>query len=156
MDLPRPLTRLSMNHYLRNILALMAAVWLAIPTPGNGGGENNGGSGVWILPACAGLTVGQSSAPRAEHVVANTSADIKVQVDNNMGTAAATFTDDLSGTTTGMQVTGRIVTVPKQLLQALQQSPVLSGTLLITDASQTGYFIRLTIQSDGKVRLQVF
>lgn len=145
-----------MNHYLRNMLALMAAVWLAIPTPGNGGGENNQGSGVWILPACAGMTVGQSAAPRAEHSVANTSADIKVSVDINMGAPAATFTDDLSGTTVGVQASGRIVTIPKQLLQALQQSPVRVGTLLITDSALLGYYVRVTVLSDGSVKLRVY
>jgi len=146
-----------MNHYLRNILALMAAVWLAIPAPGNGGGENNGGSGVWILPACANITVQDPNAlPRAVHTFANTASDIKVKVANGMGTPTATFTDDLSGTTVGMNVTGRVVTVPKQLLQALALSPIRKGTLLITDASQCGYIIRVIVRPDGSVKVAVF
>lgn len=146
-----------MNHYLRNILALMAVVWLAIPAPGNGGGENNGGSGVWILPACANITVQDPNAlPRASHSFANTASDIKLKVSSSMGTATATFTDDLSGTTVGMQVAGRVVTIPKQLLQALAQSPVRKGTLLISDAAQNGYVIRVIVRANGSVKIAVF
>lgn len=147
-----------MNHNLRNVLVVIAAVWLAIPTPGNGGGENNGGTGVWILPACANVTAASqdpNAASRADIVVPNTAGNVRLKVDDSMGASSATFTDDLSGTVVGMQVSGRIVTIPKQLLQALEQSAIRSATVIITDATQCGYFIRVSILADGRVRFGV-
>ena len=147
-----------MNHYLRNVLALIAAVCLAIPTPGGGGGENNGGTGVWILPACANVTLTSqdpNAVSRADTTLPNTSADVRLRVETSMSASSATFTDDLSGTVVGMQVSGRVVTIPKQLLQALQQSAIRKATVIISDVSQCGYVIRVSILSDGRVRLRV-
>lgn len=147
-----------MNHHLRNVLALIAMVWLAIPAPGNGGGENNGGTGVWILPACANMSATSqdpNAATRADMMAPNTASHIKLKVDGAMGASAATFTDNLSGTVVGMQVSGRVVTIPKQLLQSLEQSPVRKATVIITDASQCGYIIRVTVLPDGRVHLGV-
>lgn len=147
-----------MHHLLRNVLALIAAAWLMSPAPGNGGGENNGGTGVWILPACANIMASAQdpgAAARMNIEVPSTASDVRLQVDNSMGAASAVFVDDLSGAVIGMPVSGRLVTLPKQLLQALQHSPIGKGTLLITDASQMGYVIRVVAMADGSVRLAV-
>ena len=128
------------------------------PGPGNGGGENNGGTGVWILPACANIMASAQDpgvAARMNIEVPSTAADVRLQVDNSMGAASAVFVDDLSGAVIGMPVSGRLVTLPKQLLQALQHSPIGKGTLLITDASQMGYVIRVVAMADGGVRFAV-
>ena len=147
-----------MHHLLRNALALIAVIWLVTPVPGDEGGENNGGTGVWILPACANITATSTdpaAGARAVMVAPSTAADIRLRVDDNLGAAVATFTDDLSGSTVGLQVSGRVVTLSKQLLQALQQSPLQKGTLLIVDAAQRGYVIRVSIVQSGQVRLSI-
>jgi hypothetical protein len=147
-----------MHHLLRSVLALITAAWLMSPAPGNGGGENNGGTGVWILPACANITAAAqdpAAAARMTIQVPGTASDVRLQVDSSMGVASAVFVDDLSGAVIGMPVAGRLVTLPRQLLQALQHSPIGKGTLMITDASQMGYVIRVVAMADGSVSLAV-
>lgn len=148
-----------MSSLFRNVLILLIASFLAMPTLCDGGGENNGGGGVWILPCCAnlgGVTTGAGAQPRAAKLAASTSSDLTMRTACQMGTASATFVDDMSGVPVSLSVTGRIVTLPKMLLQALQSSVKKSGTLVITDALQSGYVMRVTIQSGGLVKIAIY
>ena len=52
-------------------------------------------------------------------------------------------------------MSGRIVVIPRQLLQALEQSSR-SATIVITDAQQYGYVLAVQISADGKVKLSVY
>jgi hypothetical protein len=147
-----------MTSLIRNILVLLVAAWLAVPTVCDEGGENNGGTGVWILPACAnvtGLEPAGANVVRATQTFANTSKDIELRVENQMGCAAASCVDGVAGSPIALAVSGRIVVIPRQLLQALEQSSR-SATIVITDAQQYGYVLAVQISADGKVKLSVY
>lgn len=139
---------------LRNLLVLLAAVCLAMPTTCDEGGENNGGTGVWILPACANITAPRA-ASRGSWAVSGTAVDVKMVVAAEMGAPSATLVDDVSGVPIALATSGRTVTIPKILLQALHQSSVRSASVIITDTAQRGYVMRLSILVDGKVNITI-
>jgi hypothetical protein len=55
-----------MNTLLRFVLALALGVWLAMPSLGSEGGENAGGTGVWILPRATFMASGEVVEPAGE------------------------------------------------------------------------------------------
>ena len=147
-----------MSSLLRKALVLLVAAWLAIPTVCDEGGENNGGTGVWILPACANVpaTGAQGGAPvRGQFERSDASTDVKMELASQMSSAVATFVDEVSGSPVALPVTGRIVTVPKQLLQTLKQT-ALTGSIIISDAAQRGYVLGLQVSSAGVVKISVY
>lgn len=147
-----------MTTLLRNVLVLLVAAWLAAPTVCDEGGENNGGTGVWILPCCANVPAVQldfSQPAVAEIERPDTSADVKLKVASQVGAATATLIDDVAGVPIALPVVGRIVTLPKGLLQAMAQS-YKSGTIIISDANQRGYVLRVNIANCGKVRISLY
>jgi hypothetical protein len=147
-----------MMFVLRNILVLLVGAFLAIPTLCDEGGENNGGGGVWILPCCAnicGVGSESESAPRATMHSASTASDVVMCTSSQMGVASATFVDDLSGVPVSLPVSGRIVTVSKLLLQALSASPTRSASIVLSDATQRGYVMRVLVKQDNSVKITV-
>ncbi|MCK5942259.1 MAG: hypothetical protein KAI24_09850 [Planctomycetes bacterium] len=133
---------------LRNIFCLLVVAMLAIHVPGDEGGENASGTGVWILPACAAVVpqqLGPTSPSRAQFIASDLSKAALMEVSNGLGVATAVFTDDLLGTPVALTVSGKIVTVPASLMSALAQSSVKTGTILITNANQDGYVLRVKI-----------
>lgn len=131
---------------LRHIVSLLAVALLAMPTPGDEGGENASGTGVWILPACAAIDPAQvaPTAPtRATFVCSDLGKPVTLQVSQAMGAASATLTFDLLGATVPLQVSGRTVVVTPSLMTALTQSPSSTATLLISDSHPNGYVMRL-------------
>lgn len=147
-----------MSSSFRNVLILLIASFLAIPTLCDEGG-GNGGGGVWILPCCAnlgGVTPTDGDQARSTKSVSNTALDVSMCTASQMGTASATFVDDMSGVPVSLPVSGRLVTLPKVLLQALESSVKKAATIVITDAVQTGYVMRVTIQPDGSVKISIY
>ncbi|MFT4514431.1 MAG: hypothetical protein ACI91B_003140 [Planctomycetota bacterium] len=148
----------TMSSLFRNVLVLLVAALLAIPTVCDEGGENNGGGGVWILPCCAnigGVNIQPGSAARATMLLSNTASDMSMRTECQMGASTATFVDDLSGVPVSLSVSGRIVTVSSALLQALEASSKKTATIIVTDAQQCGYVMRVLIQPDGSVKITV-
>lgn len=146
-----------MPALIRNLLILLVAATLAIPTICDEGGENNGGGGVWILPCMANVTpvtAEASVAARATMVFPNTGSDVKMRT-ASFSSVTATFVDDLSGVPVSLAVSGRVVTLPKGLLQALAASTKKQATIVVSDAQQMGYVMRVLIQNDGSVRINV-
>lgn len=150
-----------MTSMLRNLLALLVALWLAVPTTGTEGvgGENGGGTGVWILPACAGLTssmIDPSAEPRSTFETDDMDRDLLLRTSVQMGVASATFVDEVTGTPIALDVSGHIVTVPSELLQAIAQTSERAGSLIVSDASLRGYLITIEVTSSGKIGVRVY
>ncbi len=139
---------------LRNLLVLLVAVCLAIPTICDEGGENNGGTGVWILPACANVTTPRAT-PRGSWTFSGAGSDVQLVVAAEMGAPSAMLVDDVSGVPVALAASGRTVTIPKSLLQALHQSSIRAASVIIMDTAQCGYVLRLSILLDGKVNITV-
>ncbi|HEB52576.1 MAG TPA: hypothetical protein ENI87_04890 [bacterium] len=136
-----------MNATLRNIFALLVALCLAVPANGDPGGENAGGTGVWILPTCAQViapTFDPTQQPRTVKAGIAASADLNMKISSGMGVPTATFVDDLTGLPIPLPVSGRMVTLPAHLMQSLVASPDPNATIVIVDANQVGYVIRVT------------
>jgi hypothetical protein len=49
-----------------------------------------------------------------------------------------------------------LVTLPKTLLQALESSVMKTATIVITDAVQSGYVMRVTILPGGSVKIAIY
>ena len=139
---------------LRNLLVLLVAVCLAIPTICDEGGENNGGTGVWILPACANVTAPRAT-PRGSWTFSGAGSDVQLVVAAEMGAPSAMLVDDVSGVPVALAASGRTVTIPKSLLQALHQSSIRAASVIIMDTAQCGYVLRLSILLDGKVNITI-
>lgn len=136
-----------MNPMLRNVFSLLVLALLAIPAPGDEGGENASGTGVWILPACAAIDPAQldPSAPtRAQFVCSDTSKPVEMRVSQAMSSVSGTMTYDVLGTPVALEVTGQVVRVSPAMMAALSQSPCKTATILISDVHQKGYVLRLT------------
>lgn len=88
--------------------------------------------------------------------VTNTTLDVIMRTAGQMGAASATFVDDMSGVPVSLTVSGRLVTLPKTLLQALESSVKKTATIVITDAVQSGYVMRVTILPDGSVKIAIY
>ncbi len=147
-----------MTYLLRVALVSLLALWLASPTTGSEGGENGGGTGVWILPACVPMpeTTLTGTQFRASHVVASVANDVVLRTSNEMGATVATFTDELSGTPVALTVVGHNVRCPRAALEALANSPLPSATIVCTDADQRGYVILVRVDpATGKVTFRV-
>lgn len=148
-----------MTSLSRILLALALAVWVALPGVGRDGAQNAGGTGVWILPRAVYLSSNSSisSAPRATKVLqAPLTADVSMMMSVEVGNAVATFVDQVSAVPVALPVNGSNVRIPASLLQALSQSSNPSASILITDAAQIGYVIRVDIdQSTGIATIRV-
>jgi hypothetical protein len=72
-----------------------------------------------------------------------------------MGVPSAMLVDDVSGVPIALATSGRTVTIPKNLLQALHQSSVRTASVIIMDTAQLGYVLRLRILLDGKVNITI-
>jgi len=134
---------------LRVLLATVLVAWIAQPTLG-GGGENAGGSGVWILPRAQALACSSGtplSAPRSQFTVVGLASDLRLQVSNEMGMAVASLVEDLSGTPVPLSVSGLIVEVPSAMLVAIGAQPTTEAMVLISDANQLGYVLALEVDA---------
>lgn len=137
-----------MKLLVRSLIACLLALWISAPTTGGEGGENAGGTGVWILPTCGflggpGPGVGQSFA------VSDPSKGVRFVVSEECGAVTALAVEPLSGISTPLSVNGRDVTLPASLLQAYVAGGVHLVRVVITDAAHCGYRIDLVLPSAG-------
>lgn len=139
-----------MNTTLRILAAALLALWLAIPgISGEGdGGENAGGTGVWILPRSEFLSSGsglQGRQPRIPPlVIANLLLDVKLRVSNDSGQCTGTLFDGATNVPTDLPVLGQCVVLPAPLLQGLFAARVPTCDIVIVDAARRGYLLSLT------------
>lgn len=143
-----------MTSLIRVLAAIAFAICLALPGVGSDGGENGGGTGVWVLPRATCLTPPIGAAPRDQKTVP-IQADLQMQMSAEVGVACATFIDDTSGVPMALSVTGSLVTIPATLMQSLAGLSSPSGTIVIADAMQVGYVIQIVVHSNGTATIRV-
>jgi hypothetical protein len=145
-----------MKSLLRPLVALAVAVWLALPLVGNEGGNNAGGTGIWILPRATFLASGMSqSTPRATKDLLANGQDVVMEVSSECGECSATFVDELSGQPVALQTSGGLVRLPAALLQSLACAAGTKAHIVITDANQLGYLLTIDRREDGSLILKV-
>lgn len=146
-----------MTLSVRALLALLLAAWFTLPSTGDDGGENAGGTGVWILPrstflaatACTGGGV-----PR-EAKTFTLASDIVLALSSEVGEATATWIDEIAGVAVSLPISGGQVRVPATLLQALGNAPLRQATIVIADASHAGYVLEVDVAANGTVTVGV-
>lgn len=144
-----------MTSLLRLLAALALAICLALPGVGDDGGENGGGTGVWVLPRATYLTPPCGGAPRASLLAHSIHQDCVMQVSEEVGAATASFVDNLSGVPCALPVVGTSVRIPAALLQSLAGLSLPTATVLIADAAQIGYVIHITVNGDATATIRV-
>lgn len=142
-----------MTSPLRLLFALIFAICLALPSVSGDGGENGGGTGVWVLPRATYLTSGVVE-PRAVQL-ASPGQDLMLEMSCEVGLATAVFIDDLSQVPVSLMVNGSQVRLPAAVMQSFLACSAQSATIMISDAAHMGYLIRVIAQSNGTLSLQV-
>ena len=152
-----------MNTTLRILAAALLALWLAIPgISGEGdGGENAGGTGVWILPRSEFLSSGsgmQGRQPRiAPIAIADLQHEVKLRVSGDTGQCTGTLFDGASNMPIDLPVLGQCVVLPASLLQGLFAARVPSCDIVIVDAARRGYLLSLVFDyATGGAQILVF
>ena len=147
-----------MHTIHRLLVGIALLLWLALPVVSSEGGENAGGTGVWILPRAVQLVANPTSGPpRDNHLCSNLAQDLLMVVSTDCGAVVATMVDEVSGVSTALSVSGTAVRCPGHLLQALVSSGVRKAHIVISDSTQTGYVIQLVMSSaDAGVSMRVY
>lgn len=145
-----------MKSLLRPLVALALAVWLAIPLVGNDGGDNAGGTGIWILPRATFLASGMGTgAPRATRELLANSQDVLMEVSSDCGACTATFVDEISGQPITLSASGGLVRLPYTVLQSLAGGVGPKAHVVIADSNQLGYVVAIDRREDGTLVLKV-
>lgn len=152
-----------MNTTLRILAAALLALWLAIPgISGEGdGGENAGGTGVWILPRSEFLSSGsgmQGRQPRISPIaIPNLLQDVKLRVSGDTGQCTGTLFDGVSNIPVDLPVLGQCVVLPASLMRGLFAARVPSCDMVIVDAARRGYLLSLVFDyATGGAQILVF
>lgn len=144
-------------HTIHRVLVSVALlVWLAIPAIGNGGGggENAGGTGVWILPRAMPLAAG--ALVRDSRVISNLSQDQVLGVSAECGAVVATFVDEMTSVATALPVSGSFVRIPRALMQAMVATNCPKANIVVADQSQVGYLLELVlVPASGSIAISV-
>jgi hypothetical protein len=154
-----------MNTALRVLAAALLALWLAIPgvSGDEAGGENAGGTGVWILPRCEMLSSGSAQnaafgSPRvAAFVVTDLSKDVRMCVSGECGQTVASLFAGVSGSPISLPVIGQYLLLPSSVMQGLLNARVEVSDIVVLDASQKGYRMQFRIDlQTGQAQILVF
>ncbi|MBM4060513.1 MAG: hypothetical protein FJ265_05380 [Planctomycetes bacterium] len=139
-----------MNLLFRFLTAALLALWAAIPAIGGAGdgGENAGGTGVWILPRCESIgsnitTIGGGVPRVAPLTFGNLGSDIRLRLSNECGEATATLFEGESGAPIALPVVDQLMTLPAFVLQGLVAAGVDVADIVVIDAHNRGYLMRL-------------
>ena len=146
---------------MRTTLAVLLALWLALPSLGSEGGGDAGGTGVWILPTAAPMhgALLNPTQPRCAGSV-RSQTGLTLSMSSQVGPAAAVFVSASTSDTMPLSVHGGQVVLPQSLLQYLASSGG-RGMIVVTDANQFGYVVdvrakKVPGEAGLKVRLSVF
>lgn len=149
-----------MNPIRRILVAVLLAAWVVAPTIGSEGGENAGGTGVWVLPSSTPLCCGTGATfgtPRLVIDLTSLDKNVNLVLSSQMGAAAATLVDQLSGAAVGLTVIGNRLVISAAMLHSLANSGVTQADIVVSDANHLGYRIRLLINAAaGTAQLLVF
>jgi hypothetical protein len=108
---------------------------------------------VWVLPRASHLAPPCTVARDTKTVsLAN---DIDLMMSEDIGSATATFVDDVTHVPVSLSVVGLRVRLPAALLQALVGCSPPTATVMITDAAQLGYVIQITVNNNNTATLRV-
>lgn len=148
---------------LRLLAASIVALLLAIHAVGGEGGENAGGTGVWILPRPTSMTSSTSTllgcgAPRSAPIqISSLDSDLKFELGAECGISVATLFAGPTSEPIPLDVVGRQVVVPASLVQSLVASQTLVVEIVVADAAMKGYVLRLQLDpAAGSAQLLVF
>jgi hypothetical protein len=142
-----PALTLVMKLLLRLMLPLAVATWLALPGIGSDGGDNAGGTGVWILPRPTFLASGSVDSvgqERGSISIASCSGGFALATGIELGDFTATFIDPISGVPIALPTCGRQVLLDAALLSALKQTGV-QGRIVVSDSQHLGYVMNVTM-----------
>ncbi len=142
------------------LLVLATVLAWTLPVPGGEGGENAGGTGIWILPRCSGMHTGSAGLPpgppRLCGPVRDVSRDIDLQVSEEMGQSVAVLLDDGSGLPQSLPVSGQTIRIPAAMLTALAGAR-LGADVIVLDAANNGYRMRIVCDEEqGSLSLAVY
>lgn len=140
---------------IRTLLAFVLAVLVALPIVGSDGGENGGGTGIWILPRATCLASGHGTTPVDQKSVPSLSADLVMQVSSECGACTATLVDDVTGLPVALPVVGSRIRVPASLLQALAAGSTKASIVVLDDAGM-GYAMTLAVSPMAGAVVKVF
>ncbi len=140
----------------RSLLSILFAMLVVLPGIGRAGGDNAGGTGVWILPRASTLSPAMVSVatdphapisiePREVRLLDNLQNNLALVASDDMGTPVATLVDGVSGAPIALPVEGRTATLTATMLQQLVGSGVTTATIILLDAQHRGYLVRLNL-----------
>jgi len=151
-----------MHALIRTFVAALLALWLAMPSVGGEGGENGGGSGVWILPNYGMLSgdplaISPLGTPRASRSFASLSSNVILQGSSGLGQVVATLIDPVACIPMPLPVVGRSATVTSSVLQGLQAAGIANAQIIMMDAAHQGYVIHLFLDlAAGTVTFSIY
>lgn len=145
-----------MTTTLRILLTLALAAFLVLPGFGGDGGENGGGTGIWILPrASSCVTASPGGVPRDQRCFASLQSDVVMQVSSDCGSVGATSLDDLTCVPSALPVLGNSIRVPASLLQMLAASHA-KATVVVMDSQGIGYTLLVTASTTSGALIRVY
>jgi len=154
-----------MTNSGRFLACLLLALAIALRLLGGEGegGENAGGTGVWILPRSERIGSGSPAIdPNSQLRVSplQLSAldhDIGLRVSPECGEVVATLFAEPFGEPVPLQVQGNLVLIPSSLLSNLVNAGVAESIVVILDAYGNGYRLRLVLDfATGSGRVLVY
>lgn len=126
------------------------------------GGENAGGTGIWILPCAATMStiIEGESGQRASKQLAAVDAGLVLKMPVELDATVAMLVSEVSGEIVALDVVGSSVHVPQEALDVLSGTDT-TAKVVITDTHQVGYVIELQAKrTEGseftKVDLKVY
>lgn len=144
-----------MMSLLRLLLALVTATIIALPIISSDGGENGGGTGIWILPRARFLCAGPAPAPLDSKNLATLSVDLVMQVSAECGACVATLIDEVSGVPVSLPAVGSRIRLSAALLQVVASGGG-RASIVILDSSGLGYSLKVTTSSSGGATIAVY
>lgn len=149
-----------MKTMLRLLASVALAAWIALPGVGSDGGDNAGGTGVWILPRSSFFTsqlpcISATTPARQSQSMASAFNGVRLTTSTEMGAFTATFIDPFSGSSTALPTNGRDVVLSGTLLRAVQESGA-AAEIVVVDGQLQGYVVRVSVDAAGVASLQLY
>jgi hypothetical protein len=149
-----------MKAIFRLVLPVVFAAWLALPGVGSDGGDNAGGTGVWILPRATFLasdaaSIGGSVTARLPIPLANASSTITLTAASEMGSMTATMIDPVTGVPVSVPTNGHQIVIKDSLLTSVRNAGV-TASIVVVDSLQQGYVIRIAFEANGTGTIRVY
>lgn len=141
----------------RILLSILIAIAIAMPGIGGEGGENAGGTGVWILPrsSCLSSVVAPISSGAPTRLLSDFAHDFVLRAGDDCGLVVATATNPATATSFPLVVSGRDVILTTHLFDMLRASGVSNLTIVIADAQNMGYVITVSGLTTGSATFTV-